>query len=593
MAPRGADARRRRRHQRRHLVHDARPRDHDGRAARPGGPAQRGDPRGDGADDRQAGAAGRRSSTRGGTPDYFGGTPNWATSPRLRKFVDSLPGVGAGAANDLGQYIPVAVPDTTTYPGSDYYEIAVRQFSEQLHSDLPATRLRGYVQLNDGTDADGRNTVRAGAHPLPRAADRRARKRPPVRVKFVNQLPAGDGRAISSCRSTPPSPAPGRGPLGGDETYPQNRASLHLHGGLTPWISGGTPYQWITPAGEHSPYASARPHRRARHVVRRRRQAVRGHARSHQRPGPGRHDAVLPQRPERPLPLPARRHLRADAAERVRGRGGAVLHRRPGRRRARRRQRRRAGVRPGHRRGGQGRHDPGRRAAAASSRTRRSSRTSSSSAPRTPPGTSPAGAAGRALVSARLHAESERVDVAPNADINAKGRWDYLPWYWKGYDRTENGPVANPLVGTAAYEPTQNPGTPNPSAVPNAFFDTMLVNGTAYPYARVERKAYRLRILNACGDRPSTCSSTTQRRTRSRRPDPEARPSCRPTPGRVPMLAAVGAASGRLAGGWPTDGRAGRGTRPARRRPRHDPDRQRRRPAAAGGGAAQHAGRLR
>ena len=71
------------------------------------------------------------------TPDYFGGSANWALSPLLRKFVDSLPGVGAAAANDLGQYIPVAVPDTITYPGSDYYEIAVRQYSEKLHRDLP------------------------------------------------------------------------------------------------------------------------------------------------------------------------------------------------------------------------------------------------------------------------------------------------------------------------------------------------------------------------------------------------------------------------------------------------------------------------
>ena len=48
----------------------------------------------------------------------------------------------------------------------------------------------------------------------------------------------------------------GAGPLGGDDVYPQNRASLHLHGGLTPWISGGSQYQWITPAGESSPYRS-------------------------------------------------------------------------------------------------------------------------------------------------------------------------------------------------------------------------------------------------------------------------------------------------------------------------------------------------
>ena len=32
--------------------------------------------------------------------------------------------------------------------------------------------------------------------------------------------------------------------------FKDNRATLHLHGGLSPWISDGTPHQWITPAGE-------------------------------------------------------------------------------------------------------------------------------------------------------------------------------------------------------------------------------------------------------------------------------------------------------------------------------------------------------
>ena len=36
--------------------------------------------------------------------------------------------------------------------------------------------------------------------------------------------------------------------------YTQNRATLHLHGGVTPWISDGTPHQWITPAGENTAY---------------------------------------------------------------------------------------------------------------------------------------------------------------------------------------------------------------------------------------------------------------------------------------------------------------------------------------------------
>ncbi len=34
--------------------------------------------------------------------------------------------------------------------------------------------------------------------------------------------------------------------------YSENRATLHLHGGITPWISDGTPHQWTTPGGrEH------------------------------------------------------------------------------------------------------------------------------------------------------------------------------------------------------------------------------------------------------------------------------------------------------------------------------------------------------
>ena len=44
--------------------------------------------------------------------------------------------------------------------------------------------------------------------------------------------------------------------------FAENRATLHLHGGITPWISDGTPHQWITPAGENTAYpqgVSVRP----------------------------------------------------------------------------------------------------------------------------------------------------------------------------------------------------------------------------------------------------------------------------------------------------------------------------------------------
>src|SRR5690349_8461996 len=94
-------------------------------------------------------------------PHYFGPYPNWALSPLpvvnpadgtvsggIRKFVDTLPLLGPAGANNLGHYLPVAVPDTTSYPGSDYYEIGLVQYRKKMHSDLPATLLRGYVQLS-------------------------------------------------------------------------------------------------------------------------------------------------------------------------------------------------------------------------------------------------------------------------------------------------------------------------------------------------------------------------------------------------------------------------------------------------------------
>ena len=45
----------------------------------------------------------------------------------------------------------------------------------------------------------------------------------------------------------------GPGP-GGVGSYTQNRATLHLHGGLTPWISDGTPHQWTVPVGAAALY---------------------------------------------------------------------------------------------------------------------------------------------------------------------------------------------------------------------------------------------------------------------------------------------------------------------------------------------------
>jgi len=180
---------------------------------------------------------------------YFGTYPNFANSPLpqtdvngnvigggIRKFVDTLPGLNT--PNNLGQQIPVAVPDTATFPGSDYYEIAVEQYQEQMHSDLTPTMLRGYVQLNAPT-----TMVPHYLGPLIIA-----QKDVPVRIKFVNLLPTGTGGDLFIPVDKTVMGA-GMGP-DGMSSYLENRATLHLHGGNTPWISDGTPHQWTVPSGD-------------------------------------------------------------------------------------------------------------------------------------------------------------------------------------------------------------------------------------------------------------------------------------------------------------------------------------------------------
>jgi hypothetical protein len=95
------------------------------------------------------------------------------TGTALRKFVDALPGLGTPAFTGVpgnltdGTYIPVAVGDTVTYPGSVYYEIAVVEYTQRMHSDLAkATTLRGYVQIDPvATDTKAGITGNGGFSP--------------------------------------------------------------------------------------------------------------------------------------------------------------------------------------------------------------------------------------------------------------------------------------------------------------------------------------------------------------------------------------------------------------------------------------------
>ena len=200
------------------------------------------------------------------------------TGKPLRKFVDTLPGIPGITptnlgVNNLGQYIPLAVAEkwvdlngTTTT--DDYYEIAAVEFSEKMHSDLPkATRLRGYVQLStaknpgkkialkypSGLAVVDANGVQVFAYDNPHHLGPiiRSTKGTAVRVKFTNYLPVG-GELFIPVDST----ITGAGVGSNGIPYTQNRASIRLVGGQAPWISAGSPHQWVAPAGEAAAYAA-------------------------------------------------------------------------------------------------------------------------------------------------------------------------------------------------------------------------------------------------------------------------------------------------------------------------------------------------
>ncbi len=67
------------------------------------------------------------------------------------------------------------------------------------------------------------------------------------------------------------------------------------------------------------------------------------------------------------------------------------------------------------------------------------------------------------------------------------GRWDYGPWFWPPQDPTTF--VGRPYPCPTPTSPNQVcPGVPNVSGTPEAFKDTPVVNGKAYPYLQVGRQ---------------------------------------------------------------------------------------------------------
>ncbi|PLS01598.1 hypothetical protein [Neobacillus cucumis] len=393
------------------------------------------------------------------------GGSGYSVTGGIRKFVDSLPLLGADNANNLGQYLPVAIPDTEKYPGSDYYEIELGQYTDQLHSDLPKTTLRGYRQTNT-TDEKVSKFSYLGPVII-------AQKGRPVRVKFTNKLPIGSKGDLFLPVDTTVMGA-GEGPLGqnvpaGDQVnYTQNRATLHLHGGNTPWISDGTEHQWITPAGEKTPYPKGVSVKNVPDM-----------------PDPGDGSQTFYYTNDQSARLMFY-HDHSYGITRLNvyaGESAGYLLRDDVESKLIS-----DGVIPGNEIPLMIQDKtfvPNDQQLAATDPTWDKSKW---------------GGKGSLWFPHVYMPNQNPYDVE---GANAMGRWDYGPWFWPPFTGIKNGTVSNPYYDpvNAPWEPPSIPGVPNTSIVPESFMDTPLVNGTAYPYLEVGRKAYRFRILNASNDR--------------------------------------------------------------------------------------------
>jgi len=441
------------------------------------------------------------------------------TSGGIRKFVDGLPGLGATNANNLGQYLTVGVPDTTTYLGADYYEIAIVQYREQMHSDLPPTLLRGYVQLSTalvpGEQVPLTNALLDGSEvntgffgvtePNYLGPTIIAQKDRPVRILFRNLLPTGiEGDLFIPVDTTvmgagmgpdlypmeeldPQNPMCGMGydmdtgvrieKMAG--CYTENRATLHLHGGITPWISDGTPHQWITPAGENTSYPqgvsvvavpdmdtvdTGDPIDGAMTFYYTNQQSARlmfyhdhswGITRLNVYAG-GAAPYIIQDEMEQTLIaqglIPA-----ADSTIPLVVQDKTFV--------------------------------PSLNQLALQDETWDVTRW---------------GGTGNLWLP---HVYSPAQNPGDSSGVNQFGRWAYGPWFWPPTLSIDYGPVANPYYDPTCdpdltwCEPPLMPGTPYNSMGMEAFMDTPVINGTAYPVLEVEPKSYRFRILNAANDR--------------------------------------------------------------------------------------------
>lgn len=421
-----------------------------------------------------------------------------ALSGGIRKFVDTLAGLDAAGANNLGNYIPVAVPDTTAYPGSDYYEIELLDYEQKFHSDLPPTKLRGYRQRN----APGGPAAPKYLGPLIIAQKDR-----PVRVLFINSLPDSNNGGNLFVPVDETIMGAGEGPAldanGHRIKYPQNRATIHLHGGLTPWISDGTPHQWIVPAAEEALIPPS--YKRGVSVKdvpdmwfnAAGDRVPAGTPGATNYPGPGKQTFYYTNQQSARLMFyhdhaygitrlnvyvgEAAGYLLQDQVEKDLINGTNLT-----------------GVNP-------------------------------TNAKVLPDAGIPLIIQEKTFVDAATIANQDplwRWDLDANGNpktgslwlpnvympaqnpwdptgASAFGRWQYGPWFWPPTSGIQFGPVPNEYYdpANAPWEPPMRPAMPSPSMGMEAFNDTPMVNGVVYPTVEVDPTLVRFRILNAANDR--------------------------------------------------------------------------------------------
>ncbi|GII56904.1 spore coat protein A [Planotetraspora thailandica] len=163
----------------------------------------------------------------------------------MRKFTDPLP------------IPPVAVPDTSSHPGIDYYELTMRQSTWRFHRDLGVAQAWGYWAADPGDPARPLGLGCLGPTLV-------ARRNRPVIVRYRNGLPTShlfsDRIDSTLWRNLPDVPAD---PPGGRHMDMPADVTVwnvvHLHGGWNPTQSDGNPAAWFTPRGAHGPMYGSLP----------------------------------------------------------------------------------------------------------------------------------------------------------------------------------------------------------------------------------------------------------------------------------------------------------------------------------------------